>query len=146
LSKYSTRVSSEGAGSRIHILNPVGEDIATTHDPIIAETIAGLLNAPHVRRIKTLEAQKQELEWRSLRMTIALRLIRHYGLSGVSLPGSGSVMHWMREWIDAGFDTPLMWPGNVPSVCVLLTQWGFANVAGVVGLKLSGDAPSESVN
>lgn len=71
-----------------------------------------------------------QLTDRAMRMEVALRLVRHFAMSGVLQPESGAVRDWLRDWIDGIYGSggpggPLLWPAALANCCQLMRGWGF---------------------
>lgn len=109
-------------------------------DPAVLTEAARLLRESSSPNLTALQAERDALGWATFRMSIALRLIRTFGMSAMALPGSGMIRDWLVKWIDHGMDEQLAWPRAVPMACDLLEQWGFQDVQGFIGRVLPTDA------
>lgn len=101
-------------------------------DPAMLQRAAELLAQSATKDLTQLQQERDALGWAVMRMSVALRLIRTFGMSQVALPGSGVIREWLAGWIDAGMDETLHWPSSVPWACQLLTSWGFQDVGGFI--------------
>lgn len=108
-------------------------------DPAVLSRAAELLAETATKDNSAIQRERDALGWATMRMSIALRLIRTFGMSQVALPGSGTIRDWLAGWIDEGMDSPLMWPSTVPWACQLLTSWGFQDVGGFIGKTMPTD-------
>lgn len=108
-------------------------------DPAVLERAAELLAQSASKDLTKLQQERDALGWATMRMSVALRLIRTFGMSEFALAGSGQVRAWLAGWIDAGMDEPLHWPSAIPFACQLLTQWGFQDVGGFIGKVMPTD-------
>ena len=108
-------------------------------DPAVLAEAARLLAESASPKLTALQSERDALGWSTFRMSIALRLIRTFGMGGVALPGSGLIRDWLVKWIDHGMDEQLAWPRAVPVACDLLTQWGFRDVQGFIGKRMATD-------
>lgn len=102
-------------------------------DPAVLSRAALLLEQSASADLSQLQRERDALGWATMRMSLALRLLRASGMGGVSMPGSATIVRWLAGWVDAGMDEPLHWPSAVPFACQLLTKWGFQNVGGFIG-------------
>ncbi len=114
-------------------------------DPGMLGRAAELLAQSASKDLTKLQQERDALGWSTMRMSIALRLIRTFGMSQVALPGSGQIRAWLAGWIDAGMDEPLHWPSAIPAATQLLTQWGFQDVGGFIGKVLATDGRAGKV-
>ena len=113
-------------------------------DPALLSKSAELLAESATRSLSKLQQERDALGWSTMRMSVALRLIRTFGMSQVALPGSGQIRAWLAGWIDAGMDEPLHWPSAIPAAAQLLTQWGFQDVGGFIGRVMPTDGKAGS--
>ncbi len=114
-------------------------------DPAVLTKAAELLTQSASKDLSVIQAERDELGWTVMRMSVALRLIHFYAMSGLMLPESGQVRDWLKRWIDAGMVDQLGWPIALPGTCALLEQWGFQNVLGTIGRVLPTDKPKVTV-
>lgn len=114
-------------------------------DPAMLQRAAELLAQSATKDLSALQQERDALGWATMRMSIALRLIRTFGMSQVALPGSGIIREWLAGWIDAGMDEPLHWPSSVPMACQLLTTWGFQEAGGFIGRVVPTDGQAGAV-
>lgn len=114
-------------------------------DPGVLAKAAELLAQSATRDLSALQQERDALGWATMRMSIALRLIRTFGMSQVALPGSGQIRAWLAGWIDAGMNEPLHWPSAIPAATQLLTQWGFQDAGGFIGKVMPTDGKAGKV-
>jgi len=108
-------------------------------DPAVLQKAAELLAQSATTDLTALQRERDALGWAVMRMGVALRLIRVFGMGGVALPGSGMIRDWLCGWIDADLFDALHWPSAIPMACDLLTQWGYQEVGGFIGRTLPTD-------
>lgn len=76
-------------------------------------------------------ADAQHFAERVILAELAVRLFRVLVLGNVILEDTPKAMDWLRDWIDGNLEghgpigKPMIWPSLLPSVQVLLRQWGF---------------------
>lgn len=67
-----------------------------------------------------------------LRMSLALKLARQYGISSRAFHGEVSVM--LADWFDAGMPPGVPWPSS-PLAADWLRQHGYSNCDGKIGIR-----------
>lgn len=123
--------------ARAHLAH-VHEGIRSVSEAALAEALAttppSLAHELHATRVAMAEQGAQ-----LFRLGVALQLARTFGLSEVGLPGSEVVRPFLRDWIDLDHWPPLAFPeaNQLPAVAKFLTDKGFANIGGRIGMWLT---------